>query len=461
MTTEGMNPTERRAAYSLAGIYALRMLGLFMILPVFALYAGDLEHTTPALIGLAIGMYGLTQAVVGIPFGMASDRFGRKPVIIAGLVIFALGSVVAALADSIWGVILGRALQGSGAIAAVVMALAADLTREEHRVKVMAFIGTTIGLSFSIALVFGPLLDSWIGVSGIFWLTAVLAIAAIPVLQRCVPQPVESRLRRDAQAIPAQFKEVFADKQLLRLDAGIFVLHLVLTANFVVIPLALRDGAALPSNLHWMIYLAVMVLAIAVMFPFVIRAEKQRRMKQVFVGAVVGVMLAEVFFAFNHSHLFWLIGVLILFFAAFNILEATLPSLIAKTAPPDKRGTAMGIYSSSQFMGAFVGGVSGGYLYGAFGMTSVFLFCAAVALLWLLLAKTMDEPRYVSNQMINVGKVDELGAQQLVDRLLAVRGVVEAVVIPEDGVAYLKVDRKTVDQEALQQFSAMPAEAAA
>lgn len=461
MTTEGMSPNEKRAAYSLAGIYALRMLGLFMILPVFALYARDLEHTSPALIGLAIGIYGLTQAVIGIPFGMASDRFGRKPVIIAGLLLFAFGSVVAAMADSIWGVILGRALQGSGAIAAVVMALAADLTREEHRVKIMAFIGTTIGLSFSIALIFGPLLDSWIGVSGIFWLTAILAIGAIPVLQRYVPQPVESRLRRDAQAIPAQFKDVFANKQLLRLDGGIFVLHLILTANFVVVPLALLDGAALPSAQHWMIYLAVMILAIAIMFPFVIRAEKQRRMKQVFVGSVAGIMLAELFFAFNHSQLFWLIAVLVLFFAAFNILEATLPSLIAKTAPPDKRGTAMGIYSSSQFMGAFVGGVAGGSLYGAFGITSVFLFCAGAALLWLFLAKTMDEPRYVSNQMINVGIVDVARARQLATEFLTIPGVVEAVVIAEDGIAYLKVDRQKLDEKALKSFSSVPAEAAA
>jgi len=249
MTLErSMTPQERRAAFSLAFIFMLRMLGLFLILPVFALYAEHLEGATPLLVGLAIGTYGLTQALLQIPYGLVSDRIGRKPVIIAGLIVFALGSMVAALAESITWVIVGRAIQGAGAIAATVMALAADLTREEHRLKAMAVIGSSIGVSFSIALIGGPVLNSWMGVPGIFWLTAVLAVLGILVVQYVVPDPAVTRVHRDAEAIPALFKDVLVNGQLLRLNFGIFALHLILTASFVTVPLTLRDYAGLRSH---------------------------------------------------------------------------------------------------------------------------------------------------------------------------------------------------------------------
>ena len=448
-----MTTAERRAAFSLAAIFSTRMLGLFMILPVFALYAEHLEGSTHALFGLAIGIYGLTQAVLGIPFGMLSDKYGRKPVITFGLLVFAAGSVVAALSHTIYGVILGRALQGGGAIAAVVMALAADLTREEHRLKAMATIGASIGLSFTVALVLGPILNHWVGVPGIFWLTAVMGLAAIAVLYLWVPQPVASRVHHDAEPVAADFAPVLKDTQLLRLNFGVFALHLLLTSTFVVVPLALRDHADLPPQYHWIIYLVVMLIAIAVMVPFVIIAEKRRKLKQVFTAAIAVLVIAELVFMNGWHSRAGIIAGLLLFFIPFNLLEATLPSLVAKIAPPDKKGTAMGVYSSSQFFGAFCGGALGGWLYGAAGITWVFAMGAAAAALWLGLAATMQAPRYLSSQLLQVGKVDEAQAGLLAERLLRVPGVAEAVVIVEEGVAYLKVDKAKLDQEALRAFS--------
>ena len=273
LTHDGMTADERRAAFWLAGVFSLRMLGLFMILPVFALYAERLRGNTPALAGLAIGIYGFSQALFQIPFGFLSDRYGRKRMIYLGLSIFAAGSVVAALADSIWGVILGRALQGGGAVSAAVMALAADLTREEHRIKVMAAIGITIGLSFAVSMIVGPVLNGWVGVPGIFWLTGLFALLGVAVVRFLVPDPLASRVHRDAEPVASQFGRVLFDGQLLRLNFGIFTLHLLLTATFVAVPLALRD-AGLPSDQHWEVYLPALVLSMAVMVPFVILAEK-------------------------------------------------------------------------------------------------------------------------------------------------------------------------------------------
>lgn len=448
-----MTPTEKRAVSSLASIYALRMMGLFMILPVFALYGEELTGNTPFLIGLAIGIYGLTQALFQIPFGMLSDRIGRKPVIAAGLLIFAVGSVIAAVSDSMLGVIFGRALQGAGAIAAAIMALTADLTREEHRVKAMAVIGGSIGFAFAISLVAGPIVNNFIGVQGIFWITAVLAIGGIFVLYKMVPTPVCSRFHRDAEPVPAQFKNVLSDSELLRLDAGIFILHMVLTASFVAMPFALRDYADLESAQHWWVYLPVLLIALAVMVPFVIVAEKRRRMKQVMTGAVLVLAVAEFLLMLDHYSVVSIFLALLLFFIAFNTLEATLPSMIVKTAQPHIKGTAMGVYSSSQFFGAFAGGIIGGALYGHYGVTGVFGFCGLALLFWAYLVITMRNPRYLGSFMVNVGPVDEHRARQLVNDMTHITGVAEVIIIPEDGIAYLKVDNQALDKNALLAFS--------
>ncbi len=445
----GMSRTERRATFSLSGVYALRMLGLFMILPVFALYAGELEGVTPALTGLAIGAYGITQALLQIPAGLLSDRIGRKPVIIGGLLVFAFGSVVAAQAESIYIVILGRALQGSGAIAAAVMALTADLTREHHRIKAMALIGMSIGLSFAAALILGPVLNVWVGVPGIFWITAVLALGGVGIVAFIVPRPGPIHVHREAEAVPAQFGRVLRDPELLRLDFGILVLHMVLTATFVVMPLVLRDGVDLAAGKHWGVYLPVLLCSVLAMVPFIIQAERKGHVKPVFLGAVTVLALAQAGLYLLPLTLVTVVALLFVFFTAFNLLEAMLPSLISRAAPVDCRGTAMGFYSSSQFLGAFLGGVLGGLVQGPFGLQAVFAAAALVLLLWLAMALPMHPPRKLANYIHRIVALDAADAERIARELKAVVGVAEVVVVPEEEVAFLKVDKQLFDEAAL------------
>ncbi|RTZ71623.1 MAG: MFS transporter [Gammaproteobacteria bacterium] len=367
------------------------MLGLFLILPVFALYAEHLPSATPVLTGIAIGIYGLTQAALQIPFGLVSDRIGRKPVIVAGLILFAIGSVVAATADDIWMIIAGRAIQGAGAIAAAVMALLADLTREEYRTRAMATVGVTIGFSFTVALIAGPLFNAWIGVPGLFWLTAILALVAIAILLGVIPTPDKSSVHEEAEPVPGLFGRVLRNPQLLRLDLGIFCLHLVLTALFLAVPLELVD-AGLPVEEHAWLYLPVMVLGMGLMVPFVIKAEKGGKMKEVFLGAIGLLGLAQLGIYTMEGSLWGLAAALLAFFTAFNLLEATLPSLVSKLAPGQIRGTAMGVYSTSQFSGAFFGGLSGGWVHQHYGTSAVFVTSALITLIWLLAAQGMEVP---------------------------------------------------------------------
>lgn len=445
----GMSPTERRTALSLASIMATRMLGLFMILPVFALYAKELPDASPTLIGLAIGAYGLTQAILQIPFGMASDRFGRKRVITIGLLLFAAGSVVAGMSDTLIGIIMGRALQGCGAVAAAVMALTADLTREEQRTKAMAMIGMSIGSAFALALVVGPLLNEAIGVKGIFWFTAVLAMGGIAVLWLLVPDPEHSTMHRDAELLPEQASGLLHDGQLLRLDAGILILHTILTATFVVLPFVLRDELGIAVAHHSWVYLPILFLSAVAMIPFIIVAERKQRMKPIFVGAVSVLGLSLLALSQWYTNMLALVVILWLFFTAFNFLEASLPSLVSKTAPAEKKGTAMGIYSSSQFFGAFLGGGVGGWAYGQFGVSGVFIFCAAMVGVWWVLAVSMRAPRYLSNLMFHLNEADSRPVEELNTILKAVTGVVDVAVVEDEGAVYLKVDNRRLDRGTL------------
>ncbi len=447
--TSPMTSLEKRATLSLSSIYALRMLGLFMILPVLSLFSEQMEGATPLLVGLAISVYGLTQAILQIPFGLMSDRFGRKKIIIIGLILFATGSFVAAVSTTIYGVLIGRAIQGGGAIAAAIMALVADLTQEVHRTKAMATIGASIGISFGVAITLGPILAGYIGVSGIFWLTGGLAFLAILVVLFVVPNPKKSTVHSDAELVPAQFFNVIKNPDLLRLDYGIFVLHLCLTSLFVVLPLLIRD-AGLDAESHWKVYLPILVTSMAAIIPFVIIAEKKRKMKAVFIGAIVALILANLSLFLFFNNLYCLIACLWLFFCGFNLLEATLPSLISKTAPGDLKGTAMGAYSTSQFMGAFIGGATGGLIYGALGAEFVFLFAATIASTWAIVAVFMNQPKYLANMLLSLEDISDDNSNKFATKLLEITGIEEVKLHHEEGVAYLKVDNKMLHKENLQ-----------
>lgn len=432
---------EQRATIGLAGIFGLRMLGLFLILPIFAIYAAGLPSGTDhAMVGLALGMYGLTQAFLQLPYGMAADRFGRKKVIYFGLVLFALGSFVAGSAHDLPTIILGRAIQGAGAISAAVTALLADLTREEHRTHAMAMIGSTIGLTFAISLVAGPALYQWIGMPGIFDLTGVMALLAIVVVAKVVPDPKESHFHSDAEAQPAKLGEVLRNTQLLRLNFGIFALHAAQMAMFVVIPFALKTTGGLDERHHWQVYLPVMVAAFAFMVPAIIVGEKKAKLKEIFVSAVALLVLVEFGMMEAVSHFWGIVGLLLAFFTAFNILEASLPSIISKVAPPRAKGTAMGVYNTSQSLGLFTGGAVGGLLSSHFGPQAVFAFGGALMLVWLGLALTMKKPPAVRTKMYHIGAARHGNADEITRRLLALDGVRDAAVVPEEGAAYLKVD---------------------
>jgi MFS family permease len=448
-----MTGSERRAAGGLAAIFALRMLGLFLILPVFALHSKELAGHTPLLTGIAIGAYGLTQALLQIPFGMISDRIGRKPVIFGGLALFTIGSVIAAMSVSIYGVILGRILQGSGAIAAAVTALTADLTREEVRTRAMAGIGLSIGLAFAVALVLGPALAHWFGLSGIFWVTAMLAVAGILILALVVPNPVHSSVHRDVETVASQFAGVLRNMDLLRLDFGIFTLHMVMISLFLVVPLNLK-AAGLPAAHHWWLYLPVLTLSVVAMVPFVIVAESKGYLKGVFLSAIAMLSAALAGLAVFHTGLIAMALLLFLFFTAVNLLEATLPSLVAKLAPAGAKGTAMGAFSTSQFTGAFLGGLLGGWVHQWLGEEAVLLFCAGAAFLWLLVARPMRPPRALTTQVIRVGDLEADDAASMQRRLLEVPGVEDAVVVAEEGSAYLKVDKRRLDSARLEALSA-------
>ncbi|MGZ4960526.1 MAG: MFS transporter [Methylomonas sp.] len=449
--TSPMTAMEKRATVSLASIYALRMLGLFMLLPVLSLFTEQMPGSTPKLVGLTMGIYGLTQAILQIPFGLLSDRFSRKTIIVIGLILFVAGSVVAALATEIYGVLIGRALQGCGAISAAVMALLADLTQEVHRTKAMATIGASIGVSFGVAITLGPIIAHHFGIAGIFWMIALLAALAILVILFVVPNPEKITLHRDAEYVPSELGTVIKNPELLRLNYGIFALHLILMASFVVVPLLMRD-AGLQGGSHWMVYLPVLVTSMAMIIPFVIIAEKKRQMKKVFIGAIVTLVVANVGFVLLHGHLIGLIACLWIFFCGFNLLEATLPSLISKTAPGDLKGTAMGIYSSAQFIGAFLGGAAGGWLYGEFGASSVFMFSAGIAASWVLIALFMSPPRYWANLLLSLERVKPEQGADFSRRLLAITGIEEVRLHFEENAAYLKVDNQQLNKDELTHF---------
>ncbi len=448
MNVTGLNSIEKKAALSLATVFGMRMIGLFMILPVFAIYGVDLIGYSPIWIGLAIGAYGLTQAILQIPMGILSDKFGRKPVIISGLIVFCIGSIIAGLSDSIYGVVIGRAIQGMGAIASATLALAADLSREEQRPKVMATIGMFIGLSFAIAMVVGPIVAKSFGLAGLFYLTAILAIVGVLLVVFIVPSSINIAARGDHVAIPNKLINLVKNPQLFRLNTGVFVLHLVLTAMFVTLPIMLTNVGFMVDD-HWQLYLPALLVSFALMVPFMIWAIKKQKEKLVFCSAILLMTISLLLLWQSHDDLFLMVLFVMLFFTAFNYLEATMPSTLSRIAPAGEKGSAMGMYSSSQFFGAFFGGLLGGVVQSYFDGATIFLVCAIALIGWYVLALGMTEVRKSKSLSFKVNFNDEAHAVSLAEQLSTVPGVVESTIVYSDSVAYLKIDDKLIDMTQL------------
>ena len=447
-----MNSVEKRAILGVGGIFALRMVGLFMIVPVFSVYGNNYAHATPFLIGLAVGIYGLGQAIFQIPMSLAADKFPRKPIILLGLILFAIGGIIAANATDIYEVIIGRALAGSGAVSAVLMALLADVTREEMRTKAMATMGLTIATSIMLAFAFGPLLVGSLGISGLFWLTAGFAVLAMLLLM-IVPTPLRVlKHNLDNKSIGEQLATVLKIGDLNRLHIGIFALHLTMTAIFVILPHQLNEVMGLSVRQQGLVYLPLLFIGFAVAIPFIIIAEKKRKMRQVFLGALALITAALAILALGSQAGIGIILGLLLYFMGFNLIEATIPSWISKRAPVANKATAMGISSSSQFFGAFVGGAMGGLLLSqpsllAWGILAVIMGVA------LLLIIPIAQPPYLSSTTVSIPK--NVNMQDWSRQMLAVDGVDELVVMAKEQVAYLKLDKTQLTDDSRQQLSSL------
>ncbi|WP_201586201.1 MFS transporter [Psychrobacter jeotgali] len=447
-----MNSVEKRAILGVGGIFALRMIGLFMIVPVFAVYGDDYAHATPFLIGLAVGIYGLGQAIFQIPMSLAADKFPRKPVILIGLILFALGGIIAANATDIYGVIIGRALAGAGAVSAVLMALLADVTREEMRTKAMATMGLTIATSIMLAFAFGPLMVGSIGMSGLFWLTAGFAVLAM-ILLWFVPSPLRVlKHNLDNKSIGQQLATVLKIGDLNRLHIGIFALHLTLTAIFVILPQQLTDVMGLSVRQQGLVYLPLLFIGFAVAIPFIIIAEKKRKMRQVFLGAMVLMAASLALLALGSQVGVGIILGLLFYFMGFNLLEATIPSWISKRAPVANKATAMGLNSSSQFLGAFVGGAMGGLLLTQSNLLAWGILAAIMGVA-LLIIIPIAQPPYLSSTTVTIPK--DVDIQDWSQQMMAIHGVDELVVMAKEQVAYLKLDKTQLTDDAKQQLTSL------
>ena len=369
---------------------------MFLILPIFAIYASGLEgNPTSFQIGLALGIYGLTQALFQIPFGMSSDYFGRKKVIYFGLLLFVIGSIVAALSSTIEGIIIGRSIQGAGAISAVLTALLADLTRDEHRTKAMAIIGGGIGLTFALSLVISPWLNSWIGVTGIFLLMAVLSVLAFFIVHFFIKEP--RSVGKKTPITQADFLSLIKDIHLNRLNFGIFVLHATQISMFMIVPIYLISQGGIDLSSHWYIYLPVLIVSFLLIIPVIIFSERYHKNKLTFLGAILFLLAAQITFIVFSTTLTGIIVALLIYFVGFNFLEASLPSLVSRVAPINKKGLALGVYNTSQSLGIFVGGSVGGLITKFYGYNGSFLFCIILIGVWFAFSCQMKVPLVKKN----------------------------------------------------------------
>ncbi|WJG09680.1 MFS transporter [Aliiglaciecola sp. LCG003] len=443
-----MNATELRAAISLAFIYVFRMLGLFMVMPVIAVMATDYENYSIFLVGLAIGGYGLTQAFLQIPMGMLSDKFGRKPIIMLGLLMFCAGSIVAALADDMWWLIIGRVLQGAGAIAGAIMALAADVSRENQRAKVMAIIGIAIGFSFYLALLLGPIIGNNFGLSGIFAVTAVFAVICMPLLWWVVPNANNYAPSGDTLPKLTDLTAMIKNPQLLRLNVSVCLLHLMITLLFVQLP-SMFVTAGMDLDKHWQLYLPILLLSI-IGLAGLMSINRKHSGNLVLIVAVL--LLVAAFSGFASFNGLWTLAICaVIFFTGFNYLEANFPAMVSNIAPAGKKGSAMGMYASFQFFGAFAGGLISGLLNQYFLPHLVFVVAILICLAWLVLLVGLNGNDQLKRYTLSA-KVTIQQHPELKHKLAKLQGVHDITIVPEQQAVYLKVDTKLFDLRQAQQI---------
>lgn len=444
-----MTQQELRAIFGLSAVLSLRMLGILMVVPVLSTYGMQLHDASLTMIGIAIGIYGFLQALFQIPVGLISDRISRKPLIVCGLLIFLIGSIIAATTNSIWGLILGRALQGSSAISPAVMALLSDFTREQNRTAAMGFIGVSLGITFAVSLILGPIIAHTLGLHVLFWIIALLAFIGIIIILTIVPVTNSNKATKN-KFIDSRFglTKVLMEARFIKLNAGIMLLHTLLMSSFIALPILMKKSE-LASDTHWKVYLIIMLLSFIAVVPVMIYAEKHRRMKRVFMSSIAILLLSELLLWLSGGNSWVIIGGMQLFLAAFNVMESILPSWISKESPEDYRGAIMGVYSTSQFIGVAIGGSLGGWLYDIKGEHLIFIFGIWLTVFWFLISSTMKEPTYVSSLKIKVPSllIKDSSIQYYIEGL---PGVVKAKIVPEEMSAYITVDLKYTSREQLE-----------
>lgn len=466
MSTSAFNltPTEKRASIWLAALYSLRLFGLFSLIPIFSAYLirhfpqdihtpiiSIFSHPITAF-SVTLGAYGLMQCLLQIPLGMLSDKIGRKKVIYAGLSLFVLGSLLASWQDNIYWIMAGRALQGAGAISAAITALLADLTREEVRTRSMAIIGGSIGITFTLSFILGPILESQIGLQGIFLITALFGAAGMLCVWKIIPNPKISRFHADSGSSKQWLPIVLKNPQLLRLNFGVFALHSTLTTAFIAIPIIQMQTLHLSHQEMGLFYLAILSISLVVMVPCIIYAEKRHQLKRVFCSAIALLLISQIaclWLTPSSTHLFIF---LTLFFIGFNVLEASLPSLISKIAPSAAKGTAMGVYNTMQSLGLFLGGAIGGWIYeqSKNGAQSIFIMGCVTLTIWLTLAISMRTPQPVKNIVLHLADDWQKDIQVTQQQLLQISGVQEAMILIEERAVYLKVLQQGTDLAAIE-----------
>ncbi|VFP80667.1 MFS transporter [Candidatus Erwinia haradaeae] len=451
MANNQMTSVEKNASWGLGVVFSLRMLGLFMALPILTTYGFTLDEANETLTGLAIGIYGITQAFFQIPFGLLSDRFGRKPLIISGLSVFTIGSIIAAMTHSIWGVILGRALQGAGAIAGTIMALLSDLLSEENYTKVITFLGISFGITFSLAIVLGPIITQALGLQELFWIIAILTIISITIILLIVPSPSKRTLNRESSLVTSSIRHVIRNIHLMKLNFSVFCLHALLMSNFLGLPKKFIK-AGLSAGEHWKIYLFTMSIALAITAPLLIYAERKHQMKKVFIFAIGCILGSESIFWIIKCPIWPLIASLQIFFISFTLMEAILPSFISKQSPAGYKGTAMGVYTTSQCIGVATGGFVSGWVLDTMGSNVLFLSNMLMTLSWFVLSLNISEPRYLSTLRFHLKVKDDTQDPMRLQQFLQKQdGIFDAWVLPQEESVYVKIDNKITNRSEIEQ----------